>query len=484
VSESQTSKRLKQLNRFFLPALVLGVYFIYFCRSALGVHFSPDEPMNMAYAWRLPLWQLMLAPFMPWQPFYRPLAGWVFVPMLKVFGLNPLPFHAVMLLVVFLNALMVYQLARLLEAGRRVSWLAAVVSCYHAGLKDLFYNTAFIYDALCCFFYLGALIYYLRVRRDGLGPTGCQLLVVSILYLFALDSKEMAVTLPAVMLLYEVVYKGFLWRRGHTLAWINGQGRCLGIFVCLTAVYVWGRVFRDGGLVHVAGYVPKISADRFWAFQLRAFSDLFEQWHWFDREQVMAVTAVMICIAWWNKRPVLRFTFLFLLLTPLPIEFLIGRGGACLYIPMVGWDIFICYVLVVAADRGTAYIISAVPKLQLVRLQYLSAPLLTLALFFWVSYNAQLKRDFVDPAMIDIAPRTWDTIQQLRSLNPRVRTGATVVFIDDPMGNFDMAHIADLYFHDVSVKVLLNRQTPLSSDQIAKADCVIDYRGGRLIQLR
>lgn len=470
----------------WLPAgagVVLAGYFLWFWRSALNVQFAVDEPMNMATAWRLPVWKLVLAPFMPWQPFYRPLAGWLFVPFLDIFGLNPLPIHATMLLVVFLCALLVYRLARLLDAGRRASWLAALICCCHPGLRDIYYNTAFIYDALCCLFYLLALTYYLAIRRKGLIPTWRQIFVFFLLYLLALDAKEMAVTLPVVILLYELIYQAVpLWPAGM-LAWVRGPGRTLAVGVCLNLVYLWGRVFRENAIVHNPAYVPKISAGRFWDFQVRSFSDLFENWQWFTVGHVIEVWVILLAIAWRTKRPVLWFAYLFLLSTPLPIEFIVGRAGAELFIPLAGWAIFVSVAFVILADDIGGFLAGTIKSPRL-SAESLSVPILAVGLFFWVANNVQMKRERIDPAMVDIAPRTSSTIRQLLSLHPHVRSGATVVFLDDPMGTYDMAHIADLYFHDRTVRVLLNRQTPLSSDQVAKADCLIDYRGGRFIRLR
>src|SRR4051812_11225827 len=44
-----------------------------------------------------------------------------------------------------------------------------------------------------------------------------------------------------------------------------------------------------------------------------------------------------VLLAFRRPRPVLRFCWAFLLIAPLPIEFLQGRGSASLYIPFIGW---------------------------------------------------------------------------------------------------------------------------------------------------
>jgi hypothetical protein len=83
-----------------------------------------------------------------------------------------------------------------------------------------------------------------------------------------------------------------------------------------------------------------------------------------------------------------------------------------------------------------------------------------------------------------VSAQTWDAIQQLRELNPRIRPGSQVVFLDDPFHNFDMAFIAELSFKDRSVTVRLNQATPLSPKEIAAADYVFTFDAGKLVQVR
>ena len=75
-------------------------------------------------------------------------------------------------------------------------------------------------------------------------------------------------------------------------------------------------------------------------------------------------------------------------------------------------------------------------------------------------------------------------IGQFRELRPRVRPNSRVVFLDDPFVDWDMAFIADLWFRDRSLAIVLYRKTPLTAEEIADAGHVFDWRDGRLIQVR
>src|ERR1035441_7747289 len=124
---------------------------------------------------------------------------------------------------------------------------------YHAGLSMLYYNTAFIYDVLCFSFYMGAFLCYGRVRAQGRLLRGSETALVMGLYLCALDSKEMALTLPIVLLAYEWIYhpgngRPTAWTPGGIARWLRGPGRVMLYCAVLNLVYLEGRAFGPNAL--------------------------------------------------------------------------------------------------------------------------------------------------------------------------------------------------------------------------------------------
>jgi hypothetical protein len=115
---------------------------------------------------------------------------------------------------------MVYHLARLLASSRSVAFLGVLAFCYHAQLANLVFSGSFIYDALCGFFYFAALTYYIHIREKGLllRPTQCVGFLA--LYICALNVKEMAVTLPVVILIYELLKYPHELERPRFFRWI------------------------------------------------------------------------------------------------------------------------------------------------------------------------------------------------------------------------------------------------------------------------
>ena len=457
------------MERWRTPAVftLLAAYFVWFARTAFWIDFAPDDLMNIHYCWRLSAWERVLGPLLLWRPLYRPMAAWFLLPVLSGFGLNPAAFRAEMLAVVLATAFLIYLLSLRLGCPEPAALLVALIACYHVGLSNLYYNVAFIFDALCGFFYVAALLWYVRIRERGAIPNWRQTAVFLGLFLAALDSKEMAVTLPAVVLLYEWFYRpaGRRWRVPL---------RCLLAGAALDAAFLWGRVAGTGGLMHAAGYGPELSMARVWDFQLRSFGDLFEKWRYFGRAWIVAIWAAMILIAWRSRRPVLRFACLVLLVAPLPIEFLIGRGQGCLYIPMLAWALFVA-VLFVDLANGAA---------RLMGRAWVAAVLIAAGGALWAYRNGDLKQRYVDPVTASFAPETGEAIRQFRAFHLRVRPGGTIVFLNDPFATWHMLFIAELELGDRTLTVRLQRQTPLPEEEIARADAVFDYRQAKLIRMR
>jgi hypothetical protein len=359
----------------------------------------------------------------------------------------------------------------LLRAGPLAAALAALISRYHAGLSNLTYNIAFVYDVLCGFFYLAAFVCYLRIREAGRIPRGKEIAAFLALYICALNSKEMAVTLPVVLLIYE---------------WTNHKEAALRVPFLAGLVnlpYVYGKALAPGALATEAGYHPEFSWARVLDFQWRSFRDLLAGYS-ISPETIVWVYLIAFCLAFRRPRPALRFCWVFLWIAPLPIEFLPGRGAACLYLPFVGWAIFLAIVLVDVASAVSRFL-AGEPVFRRLGRQPLLAVLLIACVSLWGRENQHLKRSFVKPpAMGQTGALTWNVLGQFRSLGPRVQPGSTIVFLDDPFVDWDMAFIADLWFRDRSLAIRLHRKTPLSPEELAAADHLFDWRDGTLVQIR
>ena len=169
------------------------------------------------------------------------------------------------------------------------------------------------------------------------------------------------------------------------------------------------------------------------------------------------------------------------MLTPLPLAVLEGRGAACLYIPLAGCAVFAAVVLTDVAGRAARFLAEE-PVLRRAGYAGLFAAILCASFFFWAKKNDYQRRQFALVAMADLGKQTGDTIQQLRALNPYVKPGTDVAFLNDPFDGWDMTFIAELWFRDKTLRIHLQRKVPLPPEELAKMT-VFDFRDGRLVQV-
>jgi hypothetical protein len=213
-----------------ISALSLLAIFIGFHIHVWNAYFGSDEPMNIYRVWLPPVWKVGLAHLMFWSDFVRPMGAIYYLPLFKLAGFNPVPYNAVRLVLLLANTAIFYFLAKSLSRSWWIATFAAIPIAYHAGLAYLAYSGAFIYDILCGTFYFAGLLYYVTLRRRDTPLRVPHLAVLLVLYLCALNSKEMAVSFPVILLAYELLFKG---RKAKFMP--------VAIAAAITAIFIFGK---------------------------------------------------------------------------------------------------------------------------------------------------------------------------------------------------------------------------------------------------
>jgi len=448
-----------------LLALFIGFHF-----NVLNVYFSSDEPMNISYVWNPPLWKVGLAHLEFWSNFSRPMGAIYYLPLFKFAGFNPVPYHVVRLVLLLANTWIFYYLALSLTRSWWLAALATVPIAYHAGLAYLAYSGAFIYDILCGGFYFAALLYYVRLRKKA--PLRIpQVFAFVGLYLCALNSKEMAVTLPVVVLSYELLFKGRNARFGPVL--ITGA---------MTAMYILGKT-GHGSLTDIEAYRPVFTWARFADSNTRFLNEIFYT-HLFTIQRVFILWAALLYAGVRQLRlplPDPRWLFLWawVVVTPLPITFLPGRGGAMLYIVLAGWAMLAVLSLRVLACRIARDIVfRGIPR----RVTMLVAFAACVAVYV---HETRRKDRSVWSEYMAIGSDTRDLIGEFRKINIRPAAGSRILFLNDPFPNrWVTAFTASLIWKDPSLDIQLQQQSHLKPEEIAGMDYVFDFVDNHLVVLK
>jgi len=466
-------------------AVALVAYFFLVSWDTLKAPFAADEMIAIYWYFHPTPWRLLFSQVMLWHGYIRPLGGFFYLPAYLLFGLNPVPYHAYLLLLLLAGAYMMYRLARALGAGELAGAIVALIACYHGGLSNLYYNSVFVFDLLCGLFYFAAFAYYARIRGAGRLLGRRQTLAFLGLYLCALNAKEMAVTMPAVMLAYEWTYHERPRPRVKALwEWLLGPGRLLVWASLLTLVAIYGKALGPLGLAQRSAYSPVLSWDRAVEFEGRHLGDIFYHLPSFSPVATLLVGLAVTYLAWRKHRPVLRFCWFWIVLTPLPIQFLIARDQACLYVTMAGWALFAATVFTDFLPAA-ARVLAGEPLFRWLGEARVRVLLAAIGMLAYAAYGWQYKQVDVDPAIHALSQQTAAVLEQFRALNPKVPRGATVVFLEDPWPDtFDMSFIAELWFRDRTCRVYLNNKNPAPPEVMAKADAVFTWHEGKLLRVR
>ena len=462
----------------YAAVVFLAAYFVYFAKSGLRGHFALDDLANMSYYFHRGTWSVILALIEFPSTYLRPMGAVFYLPIFHFAGFNPLPYRIAGLLIIAINVVLYYSFAKLLTGSKKIAWLAALLVSYHPYVSDVLYSNAVIYDVLCFGFYFAALGWYLRARSRDRLLSWLETAIFLLLYICALNSKEMAVTMPVTVLLYELFYHPPASIRPRLLGtWLTTEGRIMVIAGLVTAAFVAGKTMGADPLIAISGYRPEFTLHRFTHSIADNIGSMF---YLPDRignaTNVSIGVAVLLAFAWNRKSRFIAFCVVFAILSELPIAFL-DRAWACLYIPLGAWSL-----LVAAAVWGLVDLVSRYLAPNPARAT--AATGIVLALVFSYAALEQREKTWIQPALLKQQDMTWSAIHEFAKLKAKPRRGAWIAFINDPFADWDMEFLAELTYRDPTLQQTLLRKTPLTPQQLADVDYIFDYRDGKFIQVK
>ena len=476
---------------YIAGSLIVVAYFLFFVWHGLDHHFADDDMMNIHYYWSRGPWALLRNLLLFFSTYNRPVGGVFYFTLYHLFGLNPLPYHVAVTCLMLLNVWLAFRFAERLSGSPLLAGLCALAVAYHAQLAWLVYLPSFVYDVLCFTFYFLAFDYYLSVRARNALLSRRQMVAFLLLAVAALEAKEMAVTLPVMVLLYEAIWhppKSWRWREALPALLLGA----------LTAVYIFGKTHGPDALTNIGAYQSQFTVSRYFESTSRFLNTLcyqpLETGLFQARAVVLLLAALLLFVAWRRREKHFWFACLFVFVVPLPITFVPGRGGGCLYIPLAGWALIAATLFL-----GLCNFIGKAPLLRKVPATALRTVLVLLGVaLFWRETARQNPK--IMPSMEGIGRLNWTLIQDFRTMQPRVKPNSTVVILGDPYWGLDIQFIAELTFRDHSVNAWVEKtaqpgylfaardgkllKRPAPPAEIEKMDYVFAVRDGRLVRLK
>lgn len=459
--------------------LVLVLYFVVSSSGGLNAYFTEDDGGNLLNShkyWEHSLADVIGSCLRVATPAYRPLGGVFYFTLYKLAGFHPLPFRAVCLTLMLANLLLAFALLRRLSGSLEAALLGAILIANHPALLELLYSSGTIYEILCFLFYFLTVRCYLvwRETRQLAGAAALswrQLAAVVALTGCALDSKEMAMTLPGALLLIELVYfPPRSWSGRETARFVLRQGRGVLVTAALVAPTIAVKILTHNPLSEDTRY----GAPTFRGLLrgMRAYQSFLlyrglspgglSTLRWLALWAVMWVAAIAL-----RSRP-MKFGLGFLMVSLVPIALIGVRSGYMVYIPLMGWALYVGALLQRLSESIS---LSAPPRFQAaIRFCLLAAA----AALIVNTHTVELahSRAYFERYQSD----NRRVVERLRQVHPRLPVTASLLLVDDPLPpSFELLFLTRLAYADPALEVdrIKMLPQPPSQEQLTRYDFVL-----------
>ena len=502
----KNAKTERAYQGFALDAICVAVlitYFLHFALPALRGGFREDEMMNMGICWRAGALRSLLANITIWKVFcipggalyelplylYRPGGALYYLPLYHFFDLDPLPYRIVQISILVASVPVVFYLSRRLASSRSVAFLAVLGLCYHPRLASLVFVGAFIYDVLCGFFYFAALAYYIHFREKGVSLRPVQLFGFLALYICALNCKEMAVTLPVIVLIYEFL-KSHSWADSKAfLRWIWSYAAPSLIAGLLTVFYIYGKLHGSGSLASLDPYRPKYSWDNFTASNAKFVGQLLFAGHTITPIALLLLWALVFIYAFLRRDRTLQLMAFWIVIVPLPLAFIVPlRGDASLYLLLFGWAMIFAKVtsdLITLIWKFAVFVskrLLPAPTSASAGDAYRKVPpwgfriVVMLLVAFALAAFTQQENQRLRVPWLNVGAKTSHVIHTFGSLDLRPSHGSSILLLLTEnifQNKWNVFFIASLVWNDQSLRIWVENINELTPQQQANADYII-----------
>jgi len=453
--------------------LLIG-YFLHFALQSLPAHFRGDDLANMNdywSAWSAGPLKIIFANL------ERPLPALYYLPLHAFFDLDPKPYRIATIALVAAAIPLAYALGRSLSASRSVAFLAVLAWCYHPQLANLVFVDAFIYDVLCSLFYFAALVCYIGVREQGRSFHPLQLFGFFALYVCALGSKEMAVTLPVIILFYELL-KYYLESQGRSFfQWLWHNASPALVAGLIAGIYCYWKIYGPYGVYRLGypAYIPHYSWAAFTMSNASFISQFFFLFpnHIITGGVLLAAWALVFVYAFLRRDRMLQLMAFWIVITPLPLAFVPIRNGACLIIILFGWAMIFAKLV-----SDLSLLIARLPLLRKVAVFRVRVGVMLLVAILLGVYTERQNPRFSLP-LLHVGEKEAHIIEAFRALTLHPKPHSKILLTGNPFAHALYRQvriplfIAKLLWNDHSLQVYLEGQNTLNAEEVAKMDYIL-----------
>ncbi len=267
------------------------------------------------------------------------------------------------------------------------------------------------------------------------------------LFVAALNSKEIAVSLPLAIAFYELLWHPPAgWNLRDLFRWTWHEGRFAAIAACFDAAYILGKRFGPDSLWRVDAYQPHVSFAAYFHALAAYLAEQSYKERIISNPQIAALLFIMLILALIARSRPMLWAWAFILVGVLPLAFIPIRGGFAYIVPLIGWGVYgaaLVQVLIEKLPSRPVWLRTVLPALLLIILGVKMGRWQRK----WIEMHAR--------ASHEITSRFQGYIGEIRALLPSPRKGAHILLLTDADGHadWDVNFLMRLSYGDKAMEV-------------------------------
>lgn len=421
---------------------LVSLYAVPFVVPALASFFSGDDLMNLYYhRFQRSPGEAVSNTFAFWTTYRRPTGGLLYLWLYGLFGLSdPFPYYLSGLVLFMLNLALASLLILRLTRSVFVSGAGTAFASIHPELADVYYNFGAVYELLAYGFMLAAFHAYLSLRSAPPDARGWWRAVMVVCYVLALGGKEMAVTLPAVLLLHALIYD----RRR-----VGGAGRDLFPLFLIAAAATVGKTLGENAMGAMDPSYTYHLDHTVWRNLALYVEKIFPRLSVGGADLLAGLAGAAAIAAILRSRD-MGFGLGMFLVTLTPVLGLPRNWGLFLYIPMVGLGLWLAGFLAVAGRAMGAGLLGP-------RGRRWSPTLSAVALLLWLGTLGAVYRPLLaerQEAFLGQGNERRQLLRQVFDRYPDLDETTAIGLHDSPLSDFYLHHAVWLHYANPKIQVL------------------------------
>ncbi len=426
---------------FAIWAILVVFYVRYKAPVIWQADWTHDDLMNCYRAMETPWRTMLLDTLMFWKPsnLFRPI-GEIFYKLLwEQFGFTALPWRIAIGAVLIANAFILGHLASRLSGSMAVGLAATAIASFHSLWHHLYLNTGTVFEIFAYTFVYAGLAYYVEFRDPYL---------TTVILILGLNSKESAIILPVLIVLYE-----WIWNKRTPWVFCGLAGG-----VCMA--FIFGRVYGAGGLTTIGSYQPVYSIGTY----LERFRGYLGPLILWEAIPYWALPIAALPLLLRNKQAL--YSVLLFPIAILPLAFVPARDLGGVYIACAALPLALSSTLLLIPKEGW---------------RTAGAALLFLATALWMpganSMDGWVREQHEIRAFHE----------SLKQLAPTLPNGAQIRFVSEPFKEdvpWASTFATRLVYKDPSLQVI-SPNSPANKDLPAEKDtAVFGWRDNKLYRIK